>query len=121
MRQAKGISQHLIVGVNNDLDVTKVKASPVLTNSERCKLMKHVKWVDEVYPDSPYSVPIELLNNLNSKYIIHGDDIALDEFGNDVYKFHKQANRFKEIHRLRGVSTTDFIQKLLQISNIRKL
>lgn len=53
MRQSKEKSLHLTVGVDEDSFVTKLKASPVLNNSERCKLVKHIKWVDDVLADAP--------------------------------------------------------------------
>lgn len=60
------------------------------------------------------------MNEQNIKYVVHGDDLCTDEFGNDVFGIHKSHNRYKEVRRTRGVSSTNFIEKLLEIKSIMR-
>lgn len=58
IRQAKSLASNLYIGVSDDQYVTNLKATPVFTNKERCKLLHHVKWVDHVLPNTPYTLNI---------------------------------------------------------------
>ncbi|GBM86555.1 Ethanolamine-phosphate cytidylyltransferase [Araneus ventricosus] len=48
LRQAKAMGDYLIVGVHTDEEITRHKGPPVFTEQERYKMVRAVKWVDEV-------------------------------------------------------------------------
>lgn len=50
---------------------------------------------------------------LNCDFYAHGDDLALNADGKDSCWEMKQAGRYKEFKRTRGVSTTNIVGKLL--------
>ena len=77
------------------------------------KMVRAVKWVDDVIPDAPYAITEDFMNKLfneyNIDYIIHGDDPCLLPDGTDAYALAKKAGRYKQIKRTEGVSTTDIV------------
>lgn len=48
LRQAKQLGDTLVVGVHNDEDISANKGPPVFTQEERYKMVRAIKWVDEV-------------------------------------------------------------------------
>ncbi|GFX42553.1 ethanolamine-phosphate cytidylyltransferase [Trichonephila clavipes] len=48
LRQAKAMGDYLIVGVHTDEEIARHKGPPVFNEQERYKMVRAVKWVDEV-------------------------------------------------------------------------
>lgn len=48
LRQAKRMGDRLIVGVHTDAEIAEHKGPPVFNQQERYKMIKAIKWVDEV-------------------------------------------------------------------------
>lgn len=115
IRQAKKLTDYLYVGVNSDEGVTKVKGSPLLDDDERIYLISGCKWANKIIGRLPYTPTIELLDSIGAFYAAHGDDIAIDENGEDCYSEFRKVNRMKVFKRTEGVSTTDLIGRLLSI------
>uniref|UniRef100_A0A453HPF3 ethanolamine-phosphate cytidylyltransferase n=1 Tax=Aegilops tauschii subsp. strangulata TaxID=200361 RepID=A0A453HPF3_AEGTS len=111
LRQARALGDELVVGVVSDDEITANKGPPVTPLHERMKMVRAVKWVDDVIPDAPYAITEDFMNKLfneyNIDYIIHGDDPCLLPDGTDAYALAKKAGRYKQIKRTEGVSTTD--------------
>lgn len=72
-----------------------------------------IKWVDEVVRGVPYVTTLETLDKYNCDFCVHGDDITCAADGTDCYHFVKTANRYKEVPRTQGVSTTDLVGRML--------
>jgi ethanolamine-phosphate cytidylyltransferase len=49
----------LVVGVHNDEEITKHKGPPVFNEQERYRMVRGIKWVDEVI-----WIRLSLLNNV---------------------------------------------------------
>ncbi|EDQ91057.1 uncharacterized protein MONBRDRAFT_20281 [Monosiga brevicollis MX1] len=113
LRQAKALGDILVVGIHNDEDIEKNKGPPVLTQEERYKLVKAVKWVDEVVTDAPYTFNLDFLEQNNCDFVVHGDDITTNADGEDAYHIAKKSGRYKEYQRTQGVSTTDIVGRML--------
>lgn len=113
LRQAKAMGDYLVVGVHTDEEITKHKGPPVFMEQERYKMVRGIKWVDEVVEGAPYITTIDTLNKYNCDFCVHGDDITLDASGEDTYRFVKEAGRYKECQRTAGVSTTDLVGRML--------
>lgn len=113
LRQAKALGDKLIVGIHNDAEITKHKGPPVFTQEERYKMIKGIKWVDEVVEDAPYVTTLETLDKYDCDYCVHGDDITTTVDGYDTYHLVKTAKRYREIQRTQGVSTTDLVGRML--------
>ncbi|KAB7502928.1 Ethanolamine-phosphate cytidylyltransferase [Armadillidium nasatum] len=116
LRQAKAMGDYLIVGVHTDEEITKHKGPPVFTQEERYKMVRAIKWVDEVVEGAPYVTTLETLDKYNCDFCVHGDDITMTADGVDTYHIVKKANRYKECKRTEGVSTTDLVGRMLLLT-----
>jgi len=72
------------------------------------------KWVDEIVRDAPYTTQLDVLDQYNIDFCVHGDDITTAADGTDCYALVKQAGRYKEVPRTTGVSTTDLVTRMLE-------
>ncbi|XP_050546699.1 ethanolamine-phosphate cytidylyltransferase [Daktulosphaira vitifoliae] len=113
LRQAKALGHYLVVGIHTDEEISKHKGPPVFTEKERYKMVRAIKWVDEVVEGAPYVTNLETLDRYNCDFCVHGDDITVTADGVDTYHFVKKANRYKEVKRTEGISTTDVVGRML--------
>lgn len=115
LRQAKALGDKVIVGIHTDEEITKHKGPPVFTEEERVKMVKGIKWVDEVVLGAPYVTTLEVLDQNDCDFCVHGgkwpisnvslhlliavdfiiDDITMTAEGVDTYHLVKSANRYK--------------------------
>jgi len=116
IRQAKAMGDVLIVGVHSDEEVTRNKGPPVFNEEERYKMVRAIKWVDEVVMDAPYVTTLETLDKYNCDFCVHGDDITTTPDGQDTYHIVKNAGRYKECKRTEGVSTTNLVGRMLLLT-----
>lgn len=115
-RQAKALGDYLIVGVHSDEEITKHKGPPVFNEEERYKMVKGIKWVDEIVENAPYVTTLETLDKYDCDFCVHGDDITLTAEGIDTYHIVKTNNRYREVKRTQGVSTTDLVGRMLLLT-----
>jgi len=113
LRQAKAMGDYLIVGVHTDEEISQHKGPPVFTQEERYKMVKAIKWVDEVIEGAPYVTTLETLDQYSCAFCVHGDDITMTADGQDTYHIVKGAGKYKECKRTEGVSTTDLVGRML--------
>jgi ethanolamine-phosphate cytidylyltransferase len=106
----------LVVGVHSDEEISKHKGPPVFTEEERYKMVRAIKWVDQVVEDAPYVTTIETLDKYGCDYCVHGDDITTTADGVDTYHLVKSAGRYKECKRTVGISTTDLVGRMLLVT-----
>lgn len=109
-----------MLGVISDEEIAQNKGMPVMTLKERVAIARGIKWVDEVVEGVPYNPTIEILNKLSCDFNAHGDDIAKDSTGEDSNIAIKKAGRMKIFKRTEGVSTTDIVGRLLQITQLSR-
>jgi ethanolamine-phosphate cytidylyltransferase len=69
--------------------------------------------VDQVVPDAPYNTTVEILNEYNVDFCVHGDDITTMADGTDCYQAVKDAGLYRECKRTQGVSTTELVGRML--------
>ena len=86
LRQAKSFGDYLIVGVHSDEEIELHKGPPVFTAEERYKMVRAIKWVDQVVENAPYVTSLETLDKYGCDFCVHGDDITVDADGNDTYR-----------------------------------
>jgi len=113
LRQSKQMGDQLIVGVHTDEDISLHKGPPVFTQEERYKMVRAIKWVDEVVEGSPYFPTPKTLEKYNCDFCVHGDDISLSANAVDTYHLLKSAGKYKECSRTQGVSTTELVGRML--------
>lgn len=104
LRFAKQQGTHLIVGLNSDRSVRRLKGPtrPIIHESDRKAVLMAIRWVDEVMifdEDTPY----ELIKKTKPDIIVKGGDYQADSVvGNDLAKVVIYPY-------LRGHSTTEII------------
>merc|ERR1712128_246998 len=113
LRQASQLGTKLVAGVHSDEEIAKHKGPPVFNNEERYKITRGIKWVDEVVENAPYMTTLETLNKYDCDFCVHGDDITMTAEGVDTYHIVKSADRYREVKRTAGVSTTDLVGRML--------
>lgn len=116
IRQAKSICDVLVVGIHSDQEIAENKSMPVMHQDERYRLLDHIKWIDEILYDVPYSPEIATLERARADFCIHGDDMPVNSQGFCAYDEMRNAGRLRIIKRTEGVSTTDLIGRLLTLS-----
>uniref|UniRef100_A0A671T9S5 ethanolamine-phosphate cytidylyltransferase n=1 Tax=Sinocyclocheilus anshuiensis TaxID=1608454 RepID=A0A671T9S5_9TELE len=116
LRQAKAMGDYLVVGVHTDEEIAKHKGPPVFTQAERYKMIRAIKWVDEIVEGAPYVTTLETLDKYNCDFCVHGDDITLTVDGKDTYDEVKRMGRYRECKRTQGVSTTDLVGRMLLLT-----
>ncbi|KAL4648659.1 ethanolamine-phosphate cytidylyltransferase-like isoform X2 [Arapaima gigas] len=116
LRQAKAMGDYLIVGVHTDEEIAKHKGPPVFTQEERYKMVRAIKWVDDIVEGAPYVTTLETLDKYNCDFCVHGDDITLTVDGKDTYEEVKKSGRYRECKRTQGVSTTDLVGRMLLLT-----
>lgn len=98
LRQAKLSfpSVHLIVGVLSDEQCRAHNATPHFSHLERCELMRHCRWVDEVLHDAPWTV--------NDRFIIDKriDYLALEEGSSVNPEFDKERLKGYDVAKRLG-------------------
>ena len=72
LRQAKQMGNHLVVGVHSDKEIAKHKGPPVFNEQERYRMVRGIKWVDDVVEDAPYSTTVETLDKYSCDFCVHG-------------------------------------------------
>lgn len=97
LRQAKALGDYLIVGVHTDEEITRHKGPPVFTEQERYKMVRGIKWVDEVVEGAPYVTTLETLDKYDCDFCVHGDDITVTADGVDTYHLVKAAGRYRYV------------------------
>ncbi|EEC18197.1 glycerol-3-phosphate cytidylyltransferase, putative, partial [Ixodes scapularis] len=113
LRQAKAMGDYLVVGVHTDEEIQNHKGPPVFTQQERYKMVRAIKWVDEVVEGAPYVTSLETMDKYKCNFCVHGDDITVDASGEDTYRYVKESGRYKECRRTAGISTTDLVGRML--------
>jgi len=97
-------------------EISKHKGPPVFTEDERYKMVRAIKWVDEVVESAPYVPSIETLDEYGCDFCVHGDDITTTADGVDTYHLVKTAGRYKECKRTLDISTTDLVGRMLLVT-----
>ncbi|KAL3877222.1 hypothetical protein ACJMK2_034959 [Sinanodonta woodiana] len=116
LRQGKQMGEYLIVGVHSDVEIAKHKGPPVFNEQERYRMVRAIKWVDEIVENAPYVTTIETLDKYDCDYCVHGDDITTTADGTDTYHLVKKAKRYRECKRTQGVSTTALVGRMLLLT-----
>ncbi|KAA1086537.1 hypothetical protein PGT21_002574 [Puccinia graminis f. sp. tritici] len=112
----KAMADWLVAGCHSDEAISENKGPPVITQSERVKLLQGCRWVDEVIPDAPYTTQVEFIAKYGIHFVAHGDDVTTDANGLDSYRLVKEAGLYRQFPRTPGVSTTDALARILNPS-----
>ncbi|KAI0763816.1 hypothetical protein BD413DRAFT_580328 [Trametes elegans] len=80
LRQAKLAfpSVHLLVGVFPDEVCVERGAAPAVPHTDRCEVVRHCRWVDEVVPDAPWTVHERFLRARHVDYVAIDEGTSID-------------------------------------------
>ena len=105
LAEARTLGEKLIVGINSDASVKRLKGEtrPVNNQMKRISQLEILPWVDQVvvfHQDTPY----ELIKELKPHIIVKGGDYTVDEVvGHDLADVHI-------VQTVEGYSTTQIIE-----------
>ncbi|NEX12730.1 MAG: D-glycero-beta-D-manno-heptose 1-phosphate adenylyltransferase [Prosthecochloris sp.] len=114
LENARSAGDRLIVGVNTDHSVQRLKgpARPVCSEHDRCRVLAALESVDAVVLFEE-DTPIELIERLLPDTLVKGADWALEDIvGADVVL--ARGGEVKTIAFLDGRSTTGVIERVLE-------
>jgi rfaE bifunctional protein nucleotidyltransferase chain/domain len=112
LSQAKNFGDLLLVGINSDKSVRRLKGKnrPFVRENDRAYILSQLIPVDYVYvfnEDNPY----DLIKLVEPNILIKGSDYSLNEIiGRDLVE--KNGGRVITIPLIEGKSTTDLIKKI---------
>jgi len=112
LEKAKSFGDVLIVGMNSDSSMKRIKGPdrPILTEQDRARLLAAIEMVDYVVLFGE-ETPFELLRQIKPNILVKGEDYKPDEVvGRDI------VDEVKIIPFVRGKSTSSIIDKILDKS-----
>lgn len=110
LKQARSLGDMLIVGINTDESVRRLKGNlrPILTLEERMSIISSIRYVDAVVPfeeDTPY----RLIEFLRPHVLVKGGDYRPEEVvGRDI------VEEVVIIPLKEGISTSRIIERIRQ-------
>lgn len=112
LAKAADLGDKLIIGLNTDASVQRLKGSsrPINKQDARAQMLAALSFVDAVIlfeEDTPY----ELIKSIEPNTLVKGADYALEEIvGHDIV--FAKGGKVIRIELLAGYSTTQLIEKL---------
>lgn len=118
LQKAKNIGGKLIVGVNSDDSVRRIKGAlrPIVDENSRMRILASLEYVDCVIPFDQ-DTPLELISLLMPDVLVKGSDYSIENIvGADVVL--KNGGRVETISLVEGQSTSGIIDKILESKKI---
>jgi D-beta-D-heptose 7-phosphate kinase/D-beta-D-heptose 1-phosphate adenosyltransferase len=109
-RERAGINGKVIVGLNTDESVKRLKGSsrPINSIADRISVLEAIKYVDKIYAFSE-DTPLELIKRIRPDVIVKGGDYrAEDVVGAEIVGI----DSVMIVPLVKNKSTTNIIQKL---------
>ncbi|GAA5853310.1 hypothetical protein JCM3766R1_001317 [Sporobolomyces carnicolor] len=107
-------SVHLLVGCCSSELVREHKAQPVMHSEERYESLRHLKWVDEVVENAPWTVDKDFIDKWQIDYVAHDEEPYVSAGSEDVYAYAKSIGAFLPTKRTNGVSTSELLQRIVE-------
>jgi len=112
LSKAKSLGDILVVGLNSDASVKKLKGSsrPIMSEGERAEILSALEAVDYVvvFKDP---TPIKLIEGIEPDILVKGSDWSGSEIvGSDFVK--KRGGKVARVRLAKGRSTTNVIEKI---------
>ncbi len=116
LEQARALGDYLIVGLNSDSSVRKIKGPerPILPQEARAEVLAALQFVDAVVIfDEPD--PYRVIKTLVPDVLVKGGDWAEDEIiGSDIVK--SAGGKVVRIPYVEGFSTTAILNRIAQMT-----
>ncbi len=114
LNEAKSLGDILVVGLNSDASVKRLKGEqrPINSEKERAFLLENLKAVDFVFIFTE-DTPLELIKAVSPNVLVKGGDWKPEQIvGSDVVL--SSGGEVKSLTFVDGFSTTDTIEKILK-------
>ena len=104
---------YLIVGVVSDEGSASYKRNPIINESDRVEIVKHIVYVDQVIFPCPLVVSLDFIKSNDIDLVVHGFANDADKEKQKEFFAEIQENGyFQEIEYYSKTSTTDLINKI---------
>lgn len=113
LKQASELGDILVVGVNSDNSVKRLKGDkrPIVCEEERVEMLSDLNFIDHIIifdEDTPY----ELIRLIQPDILVKGGDYKLENIvGRDIVE--SNGGRVELIPLVEGASTTNIVDKIL--------
>ena len=112
IRRARELCDYLVVGVQDDSEVIKLKAKPILNTEERFRQIKALGIADEVIIYYDGTKP-DHLKRIKPDIFVHGEDWIKQTDRSEVIKYMKENNiELKLLPRTEGISASDIKERI---------
>lgn len=113
LEKARNLGQHLIVGVNSDTSVKRLKGEkrPIVSEYARLRMMASYEFVDLVVLFEE-DTPLVLIESLKPDILTKGDDYTIDNIVGADFVL-DNGGEVKTISLVEGYSTSGIIQYIV--------
>lgn len=115
LTEAKALADKLVLGLNSDTSVTKLKGvgRPINSQVDRAIVLSNLKMVDMVIIFDE-DTPIRLIEKINPDYLVKGGDYKIEDIvGGNFVK--SQGNQVLVLSEKKGYSTTKIIADMKRL------
>ena len=120
LERSKAYGDFLVVGLNSDASVKKLKGDvrPIFSEMDRAKVLCSIVYVDYVILFSDRR-PIKLLELLQPDYYIKGGDYTIDTIDQNERKLvESYGGKIVLLPMVEGVSSSIIVEKIRKLSDI---
>ena len=112
LKEAKSYGDKLIVGLNSDKSISKLKGPdrPIISQSERKKILSALKFVDEVVIFNEEN-PLKLIKKLKPNILVKGADYTKEQVVGGKF-VESYGGQIKLVKLTKGKSTSNIIDKI---------
>ncbi|MDY6084846.1 MAG: D-glycero-beta-D-manno-heptose 1-phosphate adenylyltransferase [Dialister sp.] len=112
LRQAASLGAHLIIGLNSDESVKRLKGEerPILSERDRAFMLEALAFVDGVIIFSE-DTPEKILSRIRPDVLVKGGDYKKEDVAGREY-----AGRVEILPLVKGYSTTNIIEKIKKLT-----
>ncbi len=112
LKEAKDCGDILVVGLNSDDSVKRLKgdARPIISENDRAEMLSHLESVDfiVIFNDD---TPINLIKVINPDVLVKGGDWKIDQIvGSKIVL--ENGGEVKSLSFIDGISTSKIIEKI---------
>jgi D-beta-D-heptose 7-phosphate kinase/D-beta-D-heptose 1-phosphate adenosyltransferase len=112
LRFARSLGDVLVVGLNDDESVSRLKGEnrPINTLEDRAFVLLSIRWVDFVVPFSE-DTPERIIREISPDVLVKGGDYRIEDIAGADFVLSK-GGRVEIFNYLEGYSTTSIIKKI---------
>ncbi|MBT31222.1 MAG: D-glycero-beta-D-manno-heptose 1-phosphate adenylyltransferase [Thalassobius sp.] len=112
LEKSAALGDKLIIGLNTDASVSKLKgpSRPVNNEYARARLLAALSFVDAVVLFGE-PTPLNLIETLSPDILVKGDDYAIEDIVGGKHVL-ENGGEVKTVSLVQGFSTTDIIKKI---------